>query len=311
LKIGVFGTGGVGGYFGGKLAHSGEEVVFIARGKQLKALQLTGLRVESVNGDFWVNPVKATNTPQEAGIMDVILVGVKAWQVPAAARAMGPMIGEDTFVVPLQNGVEAPAQLAEEIGDKHILGGLCRISSFIAEPGHIRHVGIEPFIAFGELNNQSSQRSQSLLNAFLEAGVKAEIPTNIQAAMWEKFAFISAISGIAGVTRAPVGVVRSLPETRRMLTLALSEIVAVADAYQVDISPDFVSQNMDFIDNLPEDALPSMQRDVVHGRPSELAYQNGAVVRLAKAREIAIPINEFIYSSLLPQELRAREELDF
>lgn len=310
MKIGVFGTGGVGGYFGGKLAHSGQEVVFIARGKQLKALQLTGLRVESVNGDFWVNPVKATNTPQEAGIMDAILVGVKAWQVPAAARALRPMIGPDTFVVPLENGVEAPAQLAEEIGNKHVLGGLCRISSFIAEPGHIRHVGIEPFIAFGELNNQTSQRSQSLLNAFLNAGVKAEIPANIQAAMWEKFAFISAISGVAGVTRAPIGVVRSLPETRRMLTLALSEIVAVANAYHVDLSPDFVSLNMDFIDNLPEGTQPSMQRDLVLGRPSELAYQNGAVVRLGQARGIATPTNEFIYSSLLPQELKARVELD-
>jgi 2-dehydropantoate 2-reductase len=307
----VFGTGGVGGYFGGKLAHAGNEVVFIARGKHLTALKKSGLRVESIKGDFWIEPVKATDSPAEAGAVDVLLVGVKAWQVSAAAKAMRPMIGGDTLVLPLQNGVEAVTQLADEVGEKHILGGLCRISSYIAEPGLIRHVGIEPFVALGELDNQPSQRSQSLLSVFLNAGINAEIPANIQVAIWEKFAFIATISGVAGVTRAPVGVVSSLAESRRMLTLALNEIVAVAKAYQINLSPDYESRTLEFIDNLPKDTQPSMQRDLINGHPSELVYQNGAVVRLGKARGIATPVNEFIYASLLPQEKRARQELDF
>lgn len=306
MKIGVFGTGGVGGYFGGKLAHSGEDVVFIARGQQLKALQLTGLQVESIAGDFWVNPVNATDSPQEAGIMDVILLGVKAWQVSAAAKAMRPMVGPDTFIVPLQNGIEAPTQLIEVLGEKHVLGGLCRISSYIAEPGHIKHVGVEPYIAFGELNNQASQMSRTLLDAFINAGVKAEIPVDIKVAMWEKFAFISTISGVAGVTRAPIGVLRRLPETRRLLTLALDEIVAVAGAYKINLSPDFISRTMDFIDSIAGETRPSMQRDLILGRPSELDYQNGAVVRLGKECGISTPVNDFIYASLLPQELEAR-----
>lgn len=311
MKIGVFGTGGVGGFFGGRLAHAGSEVVFIARGEHLRAMQATGLRVESVQGDFSIKEVTATNSPQEAGRMDAILVCVKAWQVPAAARAMHPMIGENTTVLPLQNGVEAPTELAAEIGEKPVLGGLCRISSYIAEPGLIRHVGIEPYVALGELDNQTSQRSQSLLKVFKDAGVKAEIPANIQVAIWEKFAFIATISGVAGVTRASVGVVRSLPETRRMLELALSEIIAVAKAHHVDVSPDYESRTLEFIDNLPVDTSPSMQRDLINAHPSELAYQTGAVVRLAKARGIPTPVNDFIYASLLPLELKAREELDF
>lgn len=311
MRIGVFGAGGVGGYFGGKLAQSGEEVAFIARGEHLSKLQTEGLRVDSVGGDFHVKNIQATEDPQTIGQVDVILVGVKAWQVPEAAQAMQPMVGQNTFVVPLQNGVEAPTELAEVLGEDHVVGGLCRISSLIATPGYIHHVGIEPYVAFGELNNQPSERCTRLIEIFQTAGVKAEIPVDIHAAMWEKFTFISTVSGVGGVARAPIGVIRSVPETRKLLILAMEEITAVANAHHIVLPQDLVSKTMEFIDGLPDGAQPSMQRDIIAGHPSELGWQNGAVVRLGKKYDLPTPINDFIYSSLLPQEMKARGELKF
>ena len=311
MRIAVFGTGGVGGYFGGRLAKSGEEVVFIARGEHLQAIQTRGLRIESVNGDFQLRSVQSTDDPQDAGVVDVILVAVKAWQVAEVGAAMRPMVGSNTLVIPLQNGIEAPTQLAHVLGADHVLGGLCRISSLIVEPGVIRHVGIEPYVAFGELDNRISERSQMLLNVFHKAGVKAEIPADIHAAMWEKFAFISAISGVGGVVRAPVGVIRSLPETRSLLRRAIEETLAVARSYQIGLATEFVSRILSFIDNLPGETQPSLQRDLIAGRPSELSSQNGAVVRLGRENGVPTPVNQFIYHSLLPQELRARGEIEF
>jgi 2-dehydropantoate 2-reductase len=311
VRIVVFGSGGVGGYFGGRLARSGEEVIFIARGEHLQALQTRGLRVESVNGDFRLRLVQSTDNPHEIGIADVILVAVKAWQLPDAALAMKPMVGADTIVIPLQNGIEAPKLLAQSLGAGHVMGGLCRISSFIAAPGVIRHVGIEPYVAFGELDYQVSECSQSLLAAFHKAGVKAEIPADIHGAMWEKFAFISAISGVGGVARAPVGVTRSLLETRTLLRSAIEETFTTAKAHQVGLPGDFITKILSFIDNLPADTVPSLQRDLVAGRPSELSAQIGAIVRLGRERDVLTPVNEFIYNCLLPLELRARGEIEF
>jgi len=218
MRIAVFGTGGVGGYFGGRLAQAGEEVTFIARGAHLQAICEQGLRVESPKGHFTVHPARATSDPDEVGPVDYVLVGVKAWQVPEAARAIAPMVGEGTAVIPLQNGVEAPGQLSAVLGAEHVLGGLCQISALVAGPGLIRHVGIEPYIAFGELEGQGpSTRAERLRAAFERAGVNAEIPKDIQAALWNKYLFIAAFSGVGAVTRAPIGVIRSLPETRALL----------------------------------------------------------------------------------------------
>ncbi|UCE56341.1 MAG: NAD(P)-binding domain-containing protein [Desulfobacterales bacterium] len=149
MKIAVFGAGAVGGYFGGRLAQAGEQVVFIARGKHLQAMRRYGLRVDSIKGDFTIQPVQATDNPADVGIVDVVIVGVKAWQVPEVAEVMGPMVGPQTFVVPFQNGIEAPGQLAEVLGSEHVLGGLCGLISFLVEPGHIQHAGIEPCLNFG------------------------------------------------------------------------------------------------------------------------------------------------------------------
>lgn len=309
MRIAIFGTGGVGGYFGGRLAQAGEEVIFIARGAHLEAIQKHGLIVKSIKGDFHIQPAQVLDDPAQAGEVDFVLLGVKAWQVLEAARALRPMIGEHTAVVPLQNGVEAPEQLVAVLGKEHVLGGMCQISALVAAPGEIHHVGIEPYVAFGELAGAPSQRAEHLRQAFDRAGVKVEVPGDILAAMWTKFMFIASISGMGAVTRAPVGTVRSLPETRHLLVRALQEVLAVAQARGVRLAPDAAEQRLAFIDSLPAGVTASMQRDIADGRPSELESQNGAVVRMGRQLGVPTPVHDFLYACLLPQERKAQSEL--
>lgn len=312
MRIAIYGTGGVGGYFGGRLAEAGEDVLFIARGDHLKAIRQHGLRVESIKGDFSVEPAQATDDPGQAGAVDVVLVAVKAWQVAQAARAMHPMLGPGTFVVPLQNGIEAPGQLAAELGRERVLGGLCGVIAYRAGAGHIQHVGVDPFISFGELDNAHSERVDQLRRAFERTrGVTVTIPMDIEVAMWKKFLFITAISGMGAVTRASMGVLRSQPGTRRLLERAMEEIHTLARAHCVALPVDIVATTMGFVDTLPDDATVSMQRDVLEGRASELEAQNGAVVRLAAQAGIQAPVNAFIYHSLIALERQARGELTF
>ncbi|HJZ12986.1 MAG TPA: 2-dehydropantoate 2-reductase, partial [Acidobacteriota bacterium] len=233
MRIAVFGTGGVGGYFGGRLALAEEDVLFIARGENLRALQTEGLRVDSLKGDFLLHPVSATGDPAEAADADVVLIAVKAWQVPEAARALAPTLSKSAFVVPLQNGVEAVSQLSEVLGEERVVGGLCRIISYLEKPGYIRHVGAEPHAAFGELNHQPSERTQKLKEVFQKAAVSEEIPANIQIAIWEKFLFIASVSGIGAVTRSPIGIVRTVWESRAMLEQAMIEIFNLATALNI------------------------------------------------------------------------------
>jgi len=311
MRIAIFGAGSVGGYFGGRLSQVGEDVVFIARGEHLNAMTSHGLRVDSINGDFVVQPVQATDDPSKTGEVDMVLVGVKAWQVTEAAEVMRPMIGPETFVLPLQNGLEAPSQLSEILGDQDVLGGLCGLFCYVAGPGHIVHAGTDPFVKFGELDNHRSQRVELLLETFKRAGVNAEIPPDIQVAMWMKFLLIAVWSGMGAVTRAPVGIWRSLPETRRMAELGLQEIIAVAAARGISLPEEALQMIMTMYDGLVPQSTASLQRDVMEGRPSELEAQFGAVVRFGQEADVATPLFTFIYHSLLPMELRARGQLQF
>ncbi len=309
MRIAVYGTGGVGGYFGGRLAQAGEDVVFIARGDHLQAMLSHGLRVDSIKGDFVIKPVQATDDPTKAGVVDVVLLGVKAWQIPEAAQAMKPMIGPETLVLPLQNGLEAPTQLAEVLGPQHILGGLCGLSVFIAAPGHIRHTAIDPWVRFGEMDDSPSDRVKLLQQVFAHAGFTAEIPPNIQTALWMKFLFITSFTGVGAVTRSPIGIWRSLPDTRQMAETALEELGAVAQAREISLPDDALQTVMKTFDNLPPDTTTSIQRDIMAGRPSELDALIGVVVRYGKEKDVATPLHNFFYNSLRPMELRARGQL--
>ena len=311
MRIGVFGVGGVGGYFGARLARAGEEVVFIARGAHLAAIRDRGLIVETSADRFEVHPAMATDDPAAAGPVDVVLLVVKAWQVPDAARALAPMLGPRTFVVPMQNGVEAARQLVDVLGAERVLGGLCGTISFVAGPGHIRSVGETNFVRFGELDNRPSERAERLRDAFARAGVKAEIPADIHVALWEKFVFVVSVGGLGAVTRAPIGVLRAQPETRRLLEDSMREIAAVAHARRIPLTDDTVERTMAFADRLAPSGTASLQRDIVDGKPSELEAWNGAVVRLGREAGVSTPLHAFIYHCLLPLERRARGEAPF
>jgi 2-dehydropantoate 2-reductase len=312
MRVAVFGAGAVGSYFGGRLAQAGHSVAFVARGKAKEALRRAGLRVSSIAGDFEVKPAEASDTPAEIGVVDVVLVGVKAWQVGEAAAAMLPIVGPQTLVVPLLNGVLAHDQLAEALGAERVLGGLCRILAFQVEPGHVRHAGVEPSIAFGEWRGGASERVLRLKAAFDgTVGVTAQVPPNIQTAVWEKFLFIAPVGGVGAVTRAPAGVYRALPETRALLEGMMREVLAVAVARGVPMRDGIVERTLAFVDTLPPSAHASMVRDILDGRPSELEAQNGAVARLGASAGVAVPLNTFAYHALLPQERRARGELAF
>ena len=308
MRFAIFGTGGVGGYFGGRLAQAGEDVTFIARGLHLDAIKERGLWVESINGDFHIDLVMAFDQSEKVGVVDVVLVGTKAWQVAEAALQMKPLIGPRTMVIPLENGVNAPDELAAALGQEHVLGGLCRISAFIGGPGLIKHVGVQPYIAFGERDGTKSERVERLRTVFARCeGLKVEVPEDIEAAMWDKFVFIAAISGVGTVTRQTLGGFRAVPESRALLVAALEETTAVARARGVRLPVDEVQKTLAFIDNSAPGIMASMQKDILEGRPSELEAQNGAIVRMGRELGVPTPTHEFIYASLLPGELKARE----
>ncbi len=307
MKIAIYGTGGVGGYFGGRLAQAGEDVTFIARGAHLQAIQANGLKIESINGDFTIFPVKATDNPAEMEVVDVVFVAVKTWDVPAAAEALRLLVGADTIVVPLENGVDAPEQLASVLGAEHVLGGLCRISALIGGPGLVKHVGVAPYIAFGERDGTQSARVEALRAVFARCqGLTIDVPADIEAALWDKFVFIASMSGVGAVTRQPAGVFRAVAETRALLVATLEETAAVARARGIRLPADEAQKVLAFIDNAAPGVTASMQRDIMDGKPSELKAQNGAVVRMGRELGVPTPAHEFIYASLLPMELKAR-----
>ncbi len=309
MRIAVMGTGGVGGYFGGLLARNGEDVIFIARGVHLQALQQTGLRVESVHGDFTVRTVQATDRPASVGPVDVVLFATKTYQLEAAARAMEPLIGPGTAIVPLHNGVDAAERTAEIVGHDHVLGGLCYVGSMIAGPGIIRQQSQFRRVIVGEMPWNTgcgavTSRVRSLVDALAAAGATAEATADIQAARWTKFAFIAPFSGVGAVARAPAGEINASSETRQMLHAAIAEVVAVAAAEGVHL-PDEPAKTQAFCDALAPHITASMQRDVLDGKPSELESMIGAVVRKGQALGVPVPLFRYFYASLLPQEMRA------
>ena len=274
-------------------------------------MQAKGLRLETPEDDILIHPAEASDDPAHVGKVDLVVLGVKTWQVKEAALAMKPMIGQKTFVLPLQNGIEAATQLTEVLGAECVVGGLCGTLSWIEAPGHIRSIGRVHFVRFGELENAPSKRTIELRKAFQRAGVDVEVPSDINAALWEKFLFVVSFGGVGAITRSPIGVIRTLPETRQMLENCMHEIYAVARGHQISLSDGVIERTMEFVDSLDPSVTASLQRDLADGRPSELEAWNGAVVRAGKEVGVATPLHEFIYHSLLPQELRARQQGKF
>lgn len=309
MRIAVFGSGAVGGYFGARLLQAGVEVSLIARGEHLRAIQKRGLRVTGATGEFSVSPLLATDQPREVGEVDLVLVGVKAWQVATAAEEMRPLVGKHTTVLPLQNGVEAPFELARVLGKEVVLGGLCQISAYIAAPGVIHHVGVEPTIIFGELDRLRTPRLERIQAVLQQAGVRAQIAEDILVALWDKFLFIAAFGAVGAVSRVPAGVIGQIPITQRLLEEVMREIWVIARAAGVALPAQAIARRLAFLRQMPPQTMASMARDLIEGRPSELDQLIGAVVRLAAQYEIDAPLSRALYAALLPQEWLARRRI--
>ena len=305
MRIAVIGAGAVGGYFGGRLAAAGHGVTFLVRGKTLETLRSEPLRVESIKGDFEVR-VAATNEPAEIDA-EVVLVAVKAWQVPEAAQAIKKMAARDSVVVPLQNGMEAPAELAAVLGTDRVAGGLCWIVAEAIGPAKIDHYWAEPSIEFGSLDAlRNPERLEKLRDVFTAANVRCQIPPDIAVAMWEKFLFITPLGSLGAVTRLPIGPIRSSPDLRARLVAALEEVAQIARAEGKNLNAESVRRTLAILDGLPADTTSSMQRDIMAGRPSELEAQTGAVVRFGRRTGVPTPVHDAIYGQLSPLEERAR-----
>lgn len=306
MRIAVVGAGGVGGLVGGLLARAGNEVAFVARGATLAALRGRGLEVQSPRGSFVVSPVEASDDPSALGPAEVVLVAVKGWQVREVAPRLAPLVARDGVVLPLENGVEAAPTLAKALGEDRVAGGLCHLFAWVESPGVVKHVGELLRVTMGERRGGSSARLERLAAALRAAKVDAVVSPDIEAAAWEKFLFIDAFGSVGAATRAPVGQVRTLPESRGLLRAAMEETATVARARGVRLPADAVDKAMALIDGVRPESTASMQRDIQAGRPSELFDQTGAVVRLAAEAGVDAPVHRLLYAALLPQETAAR-----
>jgi 2-dehydropantoate 2-reductase len=308
VKFAVIGTGGVGGYFGARIANAGYPVTFVARGEHLKAIRSNGLRIKSINGDFSVHPARVTDQVGDTSDATHFILGMKAWHVAGVARELRNIIRPDAVILPLQNGVSAFDELAAEIDASHILQGLCRIFSKIESPGVINHLGFDPVIIFGETDNKKTERTEALKGIFDQAGIKSRIAEDIHSELWKKFINICA-GGLLAVTRSTYGEIREIQETRQLMNSLFEEIYALSQEMGICIENDFVARTMSFVDSFSYDATSSMTRDIWEGKPSEIEYQNGTVVRLGEQYGVKTPVNKFIYECILPMERKARQQV--
>ena len=306
MNIVIYGTGGVGGYFGARLAQAGNGVTFIARGNHLEAIQKKGLQLKSPKGDYLVFPANATANISEITDIDLILVSVKTWQLEAAAKEIKQVLNEKTMVISLLNGVNNAEVLGAVIDKKHLLGGLCKVVSKIEDYGVINHISFEPTIVFGELDNTKTDRAILLEKEFLNAGIITKLADDIQTEIWSKFLFISTISAIGALTRVTMGEMLDSPEIKDIMHKTASEIVAVAKAKGIYLSDALVEKQFQVIESQPYNTTSSLQRDMMEGKPSELEAQNGTVVKMGIELGIPTPVNAFIYHCLLPQEKKSR-----
>jgi 2-dehydropantoate 2-reductase len=298
VKIVVVGAGGVGGYFGAKLAAGGQDVWFVARGAHLEAMRRDGLRVESANGDVLVNPVRATDRPAEAGVADLVMIAVKLWATVDALRDAKPLVGPHTAVVSFQNGVTAVDQVAEAFGREHTLGGVANIAAVIERPGVIRHTGTMAMLQFGELDGSISARVQALRAACEQAGIQCKVSENIRQAIWEKYVFLVGASSMTALTRLPLGPIREDHDTRSLMAQVMSEVAAVGRAKGVALDADLIDRLLVRLDGLPRQMVASMLGDLVRGSRLELPWLAGGVAAMGRQLGIPTPANQFVYAAL-------------
>lgn len=302
MRIAVLGTGGVGGYFGGRLAATGADVAFIARGAHLEALRRNGLRIESAQGNVLAPCIKATDDPAAIGPVDIVFFTVKLYDTEAAVRMLPPLLGARTLVVPFQNGVESVDVLAKAVGREHVAGGTAYVAAVISDPGVIRHTAMGRLIV-GPLEGQedgSRQVLDELVEACRRAGFDASLSARIDVDIWAKFVRLTAFSGMTAVARSSIGVIRDDPGLAEMMRGALKESMAVALAKGVPLTDALIDDVQVATAALPANARSSMLEDLERGRPLELPWLSGAVARIGQQLGVPTPIHQFITTVLTP-----------
>jgi 2-dehydropantoate 2-reductase len=300
VKIAILGAGAIGGYYGGLLAHSGQQVTFLARGAHLAAIRERGLRVESVHGDFEVHPAQATDDPAQVGPVDLVVVAVKDYDLEAAAEKARPLIGLETAALPLLNGLDAADRLAAVWGDRHPLAGLTHISAGVPAPGVIRQISAVRRITFGERDGAITPRAERIRDALAASGAEVVLTPAIEVALWEKFLFIASISGVCCLARQPMGVVLTTPETRRLYLDALGEVEAVARAKGVALPSDAVERTLRLTEGFAPQTRPSLLAALETGQRLELEAMSGTVVRYGREAGVPTPVHAVIYAALKP-----------
>ena len=298
MKIAIMGSGGVGGYFGARLAKAGAEVSFIARGAHLAAMREQGLKVESGLGDIHLPKVNVTDDPRTIGKVDLVLFSVKLRDTETAAQSIKPLFGPDTGILSFQNGVQKDDILRGVFGEKPVMGGVAYIATAIGRPGVIKHTGTLQRLVFGEYDGRRSPRAEAFLAACLKGGVDAQLNDDIRRQIWEKFVFLVALSGTTTTMRRPIGPIRSNPQTRAFLLEIMREAVKVGRAHGVALPEDYAEQRLAFCDSLPEDMTSSMHHDLERGNPLEVQWLSGGVVQLGEKAGIPTPANRAVWDIL-------------
>ena len=300
MRVAVIGAGGTGGFFGGLLARAGEDVTFIARGAHLDAIRARGLTVKSrLAGDFRV-ATKVTPDPAEIGPVDLVLFCVKAYSTAEALQTIRPLIGPDTMILSVQNGIDNEERIAHVVGRPPVLGAVATVTSVIEAPGVIAQTGGPGKIIFGELGGGTSPRTERLLGTFRRAGITAEVHSDIRIALWEKFIFICGLSGVTTLTRLPLGPILATPDTLALLRETMAEVEAVARAMEIPVPAGAVDRALAQMMRFEPWTRGSLYYDLAAGRPLEVDTLNGTVVQLGRARNIPTPLNFAIYAALLP-----------
>lgn len=299
MKIAVMGSGGLGGLYGGRLAHAGYDVTFIARGAHMSAMKEQGLLIENEeHGDLRVSDPHVTDDPAAVGVADYVLLAVKLWDTEAAVSAIRPMVGPGTAVISLQNGVIKDDILRREFGEDAVVGAVAYVATHVARPGVIRQTGTMQRLVLGEYDGQQSPRAQQLLDAMLRAGIQAAISDDIRRTIWEKYVFLVGLSGTTATMRSAIGPIRQNAQTRVFLYDLLKETVAVGRAHGVRLPGDYADDRLAFLDTVPATMTSSMHHDLEKGNRLEVAWLSGGVVQLGRAVNVATPANRAVWDML-------------
>jgi 2-dehydropantoate 2-reductase len=295
MKIVMMGSGGVGGFFGGRLANAGYDVSFVARGKHLDAMRRNGLSIESeAQGDIHLPKVNATDDPATLGSADIVIVSVKLWDTESAAKAIKPLVGASTGVLSLQNGVIKDEILRREFDAEAVMGGVGYVATHLSRPGVIHQTGSMQRIVLGEYDGRISERARFLHEALVKAGVNAELSSDVRRAIWEKYVFLVGLSATTATMRVPLGPIRANSRTRAFLLDVMKEVVAVGRAAGVTLPEDYAETRLAFADTLPADMTSSMHHDLQRGNPLEVEWLSGGVVQLGRERGIPTPANRAV-----------------